>query len=116
VVGDFARRGTTVARGQRGLEGAADDVPAADGTPVVIYTDVSYHRAAADAVARVEAEAGPIDGSLNLACTSVFTSFGEIEPESYRRVTASHHHNPLAALGAVASLTTPVRRVRRTRA
>ncbi|MDX6368102.1 MAG: hypothetical protein QOK30_3178, partial [Nocardioidaceae bacterium] len=55
----YARRGATVAllaRGQRGLEGAADDVRAAGGTPLVIPTDVSYHRAVFDAASRVEAE------------------------------------------------------------
>jgi NAD(P)-dependent dehydrogenase (short-subunit alcohol dehydrogenase family) len=86
----FARRGATVAllaRGRLGLEGAADDVRAAGGTPLVIPTDVSYHRAVSDAAARVEAEAGPIDVWVNVAFTSVFAPFEEIEPEEYKRVT-----------------------------
>jgi NAD(P)-dependent dehydrogenase (short-subunit alcohol dehydrogenase family) len=86
----FARRGATVAllaRGEKGLEGAADEVRAAGGTPVVIPTDVSYHRAVFDAAARVEAEAGPIDVWVNVAFTSVFAPFEQIEPEEYKRVT-----------------------------
>jgi NAD(P)-dependent dehydrogenase (short-subunit alcohol dehydrogenase family) len=86
----FARRGATVAllaRGRLGLEGAADDVRAAGGTPLVIPTDVSYHRAVSDAAARVEAEAGPIDVWVNVAFTSVFAPFEEIEPDEYKRVT-----------------------------
>jgi NAD(P)-dependent dehydrogenase (short-subunit alcohol dehydrogenase family) len=68
----FARRGATVAllaRGRLGLDGAADDVGAVGGTPLVIPTDVSYHRAVFDAAARVEAEAGPIDVWVNVAFT-----------------------------------------------
>jgi NAD(P)-dependent dehydrogenase (short-subunit alcohol dehydrogenase family) len=86
----FAGRGATVgllARGQSGLEGAAEDVRAAGGTPIVIPTDVSYHRAVMDAATRVEAEAGPIDVWVNVAFTSVFAPFEKIEPEEFKRVT-----------------------------
>jgi NAD(P)-dependent dehydrogenase (short-subunit alcohol dehydrogenase family) len=86
----FARRRATVAllaRGEKGLRGAADDVRAAGGTPLVIPTDVSYDRAVFDAAARVEAEAGPIDVWVNVAFTSVFAPFGQIEPGEYKRFT-----------------------------
>ncbi len=86
----FAGRGATIAllaRGQQGLEGAAEDVRRAGGTPIVIPTDVSDHRAVFDAAARVENEAGPIDIWVNVAFTSVFAPFEEITPEEYKRVT-----------------------------
>jgi NAD(P)-dependent dehydrogenase (short-subunit alcohol dehydrogenase family) len=86
----FASRGATVAllaRGQRGLEGAAEDVRRAGGSAIVIPTDVADHRAVFDAAARVEDEAGPIDVWVNVAFTSVFAPFHEIEPEEYKRVT-----------------------------
>jgi short-subunit dehydrogenase len=86
----FAARGDTVAllaRGQKGLEGAADDVRRAGGTPVVIPTDMSDHEAVFDAARQVEAEIGPIDVWVNVAFTSVFSPFEQIKPEEYKRVT-----------------------------
>jgi NAD(P)-dependent dehydrogenase (short-subunit alcohol dehydrogenase family) len=86
----FAARGDTVAllaRGQKGLEGAADDVRRAGGTPVVIPTDMADHEAVFDAARRVEAEIGPIDVWVNVAFTSVFARFVDIEPEEFERVT-----------------------------
>lgn len=70
VARSFAGRGATVAllaRGQRGLQGAAEDVQKAGGVPIVIPTDVSHHRAVFDAATRVEEEAGPIDVWVNVA-------------------------------------------------
>jgi len=86
----FAARGDTVAllaRGQKGLEGAADDVRRAGGTPVVIPTDMADHEAVFDAARRVEAEIGPIDVWVNVAFTSVFSPFEQIKAEEYKRVT-----------------------------
>src|SRR5262249_20601528 len=45
--------------------------------------------AAAD---RVETELGPIDVWVNVAFTSVFAWFEDIEPEEYRRVTDVTYH------------------------
>jgi len=86
----FGHRGATVAliaRGEQGLEGAADDVRRAGGTPSVIPTDVSDHKAVFKAARRVEEEVGPIDVWVNVAFTSVFAPFHKIEPEEYKRVT-----------------------------
>ncbi len=90
VARSFAQRGATVAllaRGQAGLEGAADDVRRAGGTPLVIATDMADHEAVFGAARRVEEEAGPIDVWVNVAFTSVFAPFEEIRPEEYKRVT-----------------------------
>ena len=86
----FARPGTTVvlmARGETGLEGAADDVRRRGGRPVVIPLDVADAAAVEAAVDRIESEIGPIDIWVNVAFTSVFAPFWQITPEEYRRVT-----------------------------
>jgi NAD(P)-dependent dehydrogenase (short-subunit alcohol dehydrogenase family) len=86
----FGRRGDTVvllARGQDGLTGAAKEVEAAGGRAVVIPTDMADSEQVFTAAQRVEDEVGPIDVWVNVAFTSVFAPFDQIEPQEYRRVT-----------------------------
>ncbi len=86
----FAARGATVAllaRGREGLDGAAEDVGRAGGTPIVIPTDVSDSEAVFAAARQVEEEAGPIDTWVNVAFTSVFAPLERIRPEEFKRVT-----------------------------
>ena len=86
----FAARGATVAllaRGRQGLDGAAEDVRRAGGTPIVLPTDVSDSGAVFAAARRVEEEAGPIDTWVNVAFTSVFAPLEKIRPEEFKRVT-----------------------------
>jgi NAD(P)-dependent dehydrogenase (short-subunit alcohol dehydrogenase family) len=86
----FAARGSRiglVARGERGLEAAAEDVRAAGGQALLLTTDVADPAAVEAAAARVEDEYGPIDVWVNVAFTSVFARFDDIEPEEYKRVT-----------------------------
>jgi short-subunit dehydrogenase len=86
----FGARGDTVAllaRGEKGLAGAAQDVRAGGGTPFVLPVDVSDAEAVSAAVDRIESELGPIDVWVNVAFTSVFAPFDQIEPPEYRRVT-----------------------------
>ena len=86
----FGARGDTVAllaRGEKGLAGAAQDVRAGGGTPFVLPVDVSDAEAVSAAVDRIESELGPIDVWVNVAFTSVFSPFDQIEPAEYRRVT-----------------------------
>jgi NAD(P)-dependent dehydrogenase (short-subunit alcohol dehydrogenase family) len=86
----FAARGDTVAllaRGEAGLAGAADEVEAAGGQALVIPIDVSDSDAVFAAAQQVETELGPIDVWVNVAFTSVFAPFDQIEPAEYRRVT-----------------------------
>src|SRR4051794_19125021 len=101
----FARRGDRVAllaRGEVGLQGAADDVRAAGGTPLVVPVDVADADAVESAADRVEAELGPIDVWCNVAFTSVFAPFTEISAEEYARVTQVTYlgfvHGTMAAL------------------
>lgn len=88
----FGARGDTVvlvARGEKGLAGAAAQVKAAGGTAHVMPADVAdADQVFAVAVAaKVEAEIGPIDIWVNVAFTSVFAPFDQITSEEYRRVT-----------------------------
>jgi NAD(P)-dependent dehydrogenase (short-subunit alcohol dehydrogenase family) len=90
VAAAFGRRGATVgliARGERGLKGAAEDVERAGGRAVVLPTDVADADAVFAAVDRFENDAGPIDVWVNVAFTSVFAKFDDISPEEFRRTT-----------------------------
>jgi NAD(P)-dependent dehydrogenase (short-subunit alcohol dehydrogenase family) len=101
----FARRGDRVAllaRGEVGLQAAADEVRAAGGTPLVVPVDVSDADAVEAAADRVEAELGPIDVWCNVAFTSVFAPFDQISAAEYARVTQVTYlgfvHGTMAAL------------------
>ncbi len=86
----FGARGAKVAllaRGELGLHGAAEDVAAAGGTALMIPVDTADHKQVEAAAQQVEQELGPIDVWVNVAFTSVFAPFMEIEPEEYKRVT-----------------------------
>jgi NAD(P)-dependent dehydrogenase (short-subunit alcohol dehydrogenase family) len=86
----FAERGATVAllaRGEQGLEGARADVEALGGTAAVYPVDTSDASAVDEVASRVEEELGAIDTWVNVAFTSVFARFVDIEPEEFERVT-----------------------------
>src|SRR3954453_20336084 len=86
----FARNGDTVAllsRGDRGLGGARRDIEREGGTACA-YTVDTADAAALDKVAgRVEEYLGEIDIWVNVAFSSVFARFVDIEPEEFDRVT-----------------------------
>ncbi len=86
----FAARGDTVvlvARGEKGLAGAAAQVEQAGGTAHVMTADVADPDQVFAVADKVEAEIGPIDLWVNVAFTSVFAPFDQIKPAEYRRVT-----------------------------
>jgi NAD(P)-dependent dehydrogenase (short-subunit alcohol dehydrogenase family) len=86
----FGARGDTVAllaRGEKGLDGAAKQVEEAGGKARPIEVDVADPDQVFAAAERVESELGPIDVWVNVAFTSVFAPFDKIKPEEYRRVT-----------------------------
>jgi NAD(P)-dependent dehydrogenase (short-subunit alcohol dehydrogenase family) len=86
----FGARGAKVAllaRGELGLAGAAKDVESAGGTALPIAVDVADYGQIEQAARRVEQELGVIDVWVNVAFTSVFAPFMQIEPEEYKRVT-----------------------------
>lgn len=102
----FGARGATVvliARGRTGLEAAAQDVLVDGGTPVVLPVDVADANAVAAAVDYVEAEVGAIDIWVNVAFTSIFAPFDQIQPEEYKRVTEVSYLGYVYATMAVLS-------------
>jgi NAD(P)-dependent dehydrogenase (short-subunit alcohol dehydrogenase family) len=91
----FAARGAKVAllaRGRRGLEAAAREVEQAGGVALPIPTDVSEYDQVETAAQRAEEQLGEIDIWVNVAFTSVFAPFTEIQPEEFRRVTDVTYH------------------------
>ncbi len=86
----YGERGAAVAllaRGTKGLAGAADDVRAAGGVALEIPTDVADHAQVEEAARRAEAELGPIDVWVNCAFSAVLAPVTEITPEEFRRTT-----------------------------
>src|SRR4051812_20938081 len=86
----FAERGASVAllaRGERGLEGARAEVEALGGTTGVYPVDTADAHAVDQVAGQVEEDLGTIDVWVNVAFTSVFARFVDIEPEEFERVT-----------------------------
>lgn len=91
-----------LARGEKGLHEAAADVTKNGGTALEIPTDVADFHQVEAAAERAEKELGPIDVWVNVAFTSVFAPFDQIEPDEFRRVTEVSYlgyvHGTMAAL------------------
>ncbi|GAB3999976.1 SDR family oxidoreductase [Glycomyces albus] len=86
----FGARGDTVvllARGERGLEAAADEVRERGGSPTILEVDVADAEAVEAAAERVETEIGPIDLWVNCAFATVFGPFDRIGADEFKRVT-----------------------------
>jgi len=81
-----------LARGVKGLDAARREIEQAGGTALVVPTDMADHDRVTDAAAEVEARFGDIDVWVNVAFTSVFARFVDIEPEEFRRVTDVNYH------------------------
>ncbi|ATY11708.1 short-chain dehydrogenase [Amycolatopsis sp. AA4] len=101
----YGSRGAKVAllaRGEKGLAAAAEDVREAGGTPLELPTDVADFDQVDAAASRAEEELGPIDVWVNVAFSSVFAPFTEVKPDEYRRVTEVAYlgfvHGTMAAL------------------
>jgi NAD(P)-dependent dehydrogenase (short-subunit alcohol dehydrogenase family) len=102
---EFARRGWNIglmARGLEGLEGAAADVEAHGGAPLILPTDVANAEDVEAAADRAAAEWGAIDVWVNGAMVTVLSPVREMQAEEYRRVTEVTYlgqvHGTLAAL------------------
>lgn len=86
----FARRGDRVAllaRGERGLQGAAEEVRAHGGEALVVPCDVADAAAVEAAAAQVESELGPIDVWVNNAMVGSLSRFLDMEADEFRRIT-----------------------------
>lgn len=87
---EFGRHGAQVAllaRGQKGLEGAAAEVEAAGGKALILPTDVADPEAVEAAAEEAERKLGPIDIWVNDAMASVFSPVKEMKAEEYKRAT-----------------------------
>jgi NAD(P)-dependent dehydrogenase (short-subunit alcohol dehydrogenase family) len=92
---EFGREGRSVAllaRGSVGLRAACDEVRRAGGTATYVEVDTSDADAVEAAAERVERELGEIDVWVNVAFTSVFAKFVDIEPAEFERVTDVNYH------------------------
>ncbi|MEU4236138.1 SDR family oxidoreductase [Actinoplanes sp. NPDC026619] len=86
----FGARGDRVAllaRGEKGLDAAAEEIRASGGQALPLPVDVADFDAVEAAAAKVESEFGPIDVWVNTAFSSVFAPFEQITPDEFRRVT-----------------------------
>jgi NAD(P)-dependent dehydrogenase (short-subunit alcohol dehydrogenase family) len=92
---ELGRQGRSVAllaRGPVGLRAACEEVRAAGGEAMYVEVDMSDADAVEAAAERVEAELGEIDVWVNVAFTSVFAKFVDIESDEFRRVTDVNYH------------------------
>jgi len=91
TVREFARSGADVAilaRGRERRENAVREVEAAGGRALGIEVDVADSGAVEAAAERIERELGPIDVWVNNAFAGIFSTFMDMSPEEYERVTA----------------------------
>src|ERR1051325_2960848 len=87
---EFAKRGCKVAllaRGRKGLEGAAREVEEVGGEALVIPTDVAHFDAVQRAADQVVERFGKIDIWVNNAFAGIFSRFMDMSLDEYRRVT-----------------------------
>lgn len=105
----FGARGAQVAllaRGEKGLAGAAHDVETAGGKAMTLSVDTADPQQIEQAAVDVERRFGPIDIWVNVAFTSIFAPFHEIGADEYKRVTE------VAYLGYVYATMAALRRMR----
>lgn len=104
----FADNGDDVAllaRGDAGLEAAANDIRRRGQRALPVSVDVADAEAVQAAAERIERELGPIDVWVNNASASIVAAFGAITPEEFRRVTE------VTYLGAVYGTMAALRRM-----
>lgn len=76
-----------IARGEDGLQAAAEEVRHAGGQATILRCDVSDHTAIDAAADEVEGTFGPIDIWINVAFAGILSTFVDTDPEDYKRVT-----------------------------
>jgi NAD(P)-dependent dehydrogenase (short-subunit alcohol dehydrogenase family) len=94
-----------VARDQQGLDAACREVRAAGGEALALPADVADPDAVESAARAAEDAFGPIDIWINVAMTTVFAFFDDIEPDEFRRATE------VTYLGSVWGLQAALRRM-----
>ena len=96
-----------LARNPDGLEAAAQEVREAGGEALPLPTDVADPKAVEAAAEAAEAQLGPIDIWINVAMTTVFAFFEDIEPEEFRRATDVTYHGSVWGLRTALEHMTP---------
>jgi NAD(P)-dependent dehydrogenase (short-subunit alcohol dehydrogenase family) len=87
MLGEKGAKVALIARGETGLASAATEVGGEGGTAKVFPADVADHEQVDAAADSIENELGPIDVWINVAFSSVFAPFTEVEPAEYERTT-----------------------------
>ena len=90
IAREFAKHGAAVgliARGQAGLDAAAQEVSELGGTAYAHSADVAEFDQVQAAATAIEERLGPIDIWINNTMTTVFAFFEDIEPREYERAT-----------------------------
>jgi short-subunit dehydrogenase len=91
----FAARGASVgliARDEQRLGDAAHEVEGLGAKAAIAPADVAVHDDLALAADHIEQELGAIDAWVNVAMTSVFAPFMQVDPSEYARVTDVTYH------------------------
>ncbi|HEX4345607.1 MAG TPA: SDR family oxidoreductase [Solirubrobacteraceae bacterium] len=104
----FAKRGANLgllARGQPGLDNAAEEVRSLGGQAIVIPTDVTDPEQVEAAADAVEARFGAIDVWVNDAMATVFARVLDTDPQEFKRATE------VTYLGTVYGTMTALRRM-----
>ena len=104
----FAKRGANVgllARGQHGLDDAAEEVRSLGGQALAVPTDVADADQVEAAALAVEARFGAIDVWVNDAMATVFARVADTEPDEFKRATE------VTYLGAVYGTMAALRRM-----
>ncbi|MFC6087367.1 SDR family oxidoreductase [Sphaerisporangium aureirubrum] len=88
LLGEKGAKVALIARGETGLATAATEVGTLGGTAKVFPADVADQAQVEAAADAVEKELGPIDVWINVAFSSVFARFLDVEPAEFERTTA----------------------------
>jgi short-subunit dehydrogenase len=89
-----------VARNREALEAARGEVERAGGEAMVLPADVADADAVEAVAAAVEEALGPIDIWVNVAMTTVFAFFEDVEPDEFRRATDVTYHGSVWGIRA----------------
>jgi short-subunit dehydrogenase len=89
-----------IARNRTGLEAARQEVERAGGEALVLPADVADPDAVEAAAAATEDALGPIDIWINVAMTTVFAFFDDVEPDEFRRATDVTYHGSVWGMKA----------------
>ncbi|MET8161628.1 SDR family oxidoreductase [Sphaerisporangium sp. NPDC005289] len=88
MLGERGAKIALIARGETGLANAAVEAGAEGGTAKVYPADMADHEQVEAVADEIEKDLGPIDVWINVAFSSVFAPFTEVEPAEYERTTA----------------------------